>query len=117
MDQLRFYNMVPYPGTEMYEWVKQNGRFLYPPEEFLNSLNYWGEEPVFETDEFTREERIRSYRIGQAKIMQLFLRRHFGRFLGNIAYHIWKRPVVQKHGMNFAMHMWIAMKRLRVRQA
>ena len=117
VDQLRFYNMVPYPGTEMYEWVKQNGRFLYPPEEFLNSLNYWGEEPVFETDEFTREERIRSYRIGQAKIMQLFLRRHFGRFLGNIAYHIWKRPVVQKHGMNFAMHMWIAMKRLRVRQA
>lgn len=117
VDQLRFYNMIPYPGTEMYEWVKQNGRFLYPPEVFLNNLHYWGEEPVFETDEFTREERIKAYRIGQAKIMQLFLRRHFGRFLGAIGFELWKRPFVQKHGMNLATNMWITLKRLRVRQA
>ena len=117
VDQLRFYNMIPYPGTEMYEWVKQNGRFLYPPEEYLNNLHYWGEEPVFETDEFTREERIKAYRIGQQRIMQLFLRRHFGRFLGSIGFQIWKSPFVQKHGMNFAMNMWILLKRLRVRQA
>src|SRR3989344_5974766 len=30
-DQVRFFNMVPYPGTEMFEWVKQNGRFLHQP--------------------------------------------------------------------------------------
>ncbi|MEK6984296.1 MAG: radical SAM protein [Nanoarchaeota archaeon] len=117
VNQLRFYNMIPYPGTEMYEWVKQNGRFLYQPEDYLNDLNYWGEEPVFETEEFTREDRIKAYRIGQAKIMQLFLRRHFGRFLGNMGFQLWKKPFVQKHGMNMAMNMWIALKRLRLRQA
>jgi len=117
VDQLRFYNMIPYPGTEMFEWVKQNGKFLYPPEAYLNDFNYWGEEPVFETDEFTREERIKAYRIGQEKIMQLFLRRHFGKFIGGIGYQLWKRPLVQKHGMNIATKGWIALKRLRIKQA
>src|SRR3989338_1700095 len=117
VDQLRFYNMIPYPGTEMFEWIKQNGRFLYPPEAYLNDFNYWGEEPVFETDDFTREERIKAYKIGQQKIMQLFLRRHFGRFFGGIGFHVWKNPFVQKHGMNLATKGWIALKRLRVRQA
>ncbi|MBI2659761.1 cobalamin B12-binding domain-containing protein [Candidatus Woesearchaeota archaeon] len=117
VDQLRFYNMIPYPGTEMYEWVKQNGKFLYQPEEFLNDLNYWGEEPVFETDEFTREERIKAYRLGQEKIMQLFLKRHFGRFLGALGFRLWKMPSIQKHGMNTATKIWVMMKRLRVMQA
>ena len=117
VDQLRFYNMVPYPGTEMFEWVKQNGRFLYPPEAYLNDLNYWGEEPVFETDDFTRGERIKAYRIGQQKIMQLFLRRHFGRLLGGIGFQIWKRPFIQKYGMDAATKGWIMLKKLRIRQA
>jgi len=117
VDQLRFYNMIPYPGTEMFEWVKQNGKFLHQPEDYLNNLNYWGEEPVFETDEFTKDERVKAYRIGQRKIMQLFLRRHFGSFLGNIGFQLWKMPFIQRHGMDMAMSMWIALKRLRVRQA
>jgi anaerobic magnesium-protoporphyrin IX monomethyl ester cyclase len=117
VDQLRFYNMIPYPGTEMYEWVKQNGRFLHEPEDFLNNLNYWGEEPVFETDEFTRKERIKAYRIGNAKIMQLFLKRHFGRFFGALGFRLWKQPFVQKYGMDIATRAWIGIKRLRIRQA
>ncbi len=117
VDQLRFYNMIPYPGTEMFDWVKQNGRFLHQPEDYLNKLNYWGEEPVFETDEFTKEERIKAYRLGQAKIMQLFLRRNFGRGLGAIGFQIWKRPLVQKYGMNIATKAWIGLKRLKVKQA
>lgn len=117
VDQLRFYNMLPYPGTEMYEWVKQNGKFLHQPEDFLNNLHYWGEDPVFETDEFTKEERIKAYRMGQEKIMQLFLRRHFGRFLGSMGFYLWKRPLVHKYGMNIATNFWIMLKRLRIMQA
>ncbi|MBS3096405.1 hypothetical protein J4480_03115, partial [Candidatus Woesearchaeota archaeon] len=86
-DQLRFFNMIPYPGTEMFEWVKQNGKFLHQPEDYLNDLNYWGEEPVFETDEFTREERIRAFREGQDKIMEVFLKRRFGKALGSFGYN------------------------------
>lgn len=117
VDQLRFYNMIPYPGTEMYEWVKQNGTFLHQPEAFLNDFHYWGEEPVFETEEFTREERINAYRIAQEKIMQLFLKRHFGSFLGMVGFHLWRIPSVKKYGINTATRMWIMLKRLRVMQA
>ena len=116
--QLRFYNMIPYPGTEMFEWVKQNGRFLYTPEQYLNDFNYWGEEPVFETDEFTREERVKAYRIGQERVMKLFLRKHFGRFIGNLGFQLWRRPFVQKYGINMAIKGWVALRRFGViRQA
>lgn len=116
IDQLRFYNLVPYPGTEMFEWIKKNGRFLYKPEEYLNSLDYWGEEPVFETDEFTREERIKAYRIGQDKIMELFLKRHFGKFLGNLGYKLYKNQFIKKYGIRPAKKIWILLKRLRIKQ-
>lgn len=116
IDQTRFYNLVPYPGTEMFEWVKKNGRFLHKPEEYLNNLDYWGEEPVFETDEFTREERTKAYRIGQDKIMELFLKRHFGKFIGSIGFEVWKIPLIRKYGTSIAKKAWIGLKRLRIKQ-
>ena len=115
-DQLRFYNLVPYPGTELYEWIKKNGKFLYQPEKFLNSLDYWGEEPVFETENFTKEERIRAYRLGQDKIMEIFLKRHFGGSLGRLGFKAWKIPFVQKYGRNIAAKGWILLKKLRLKQ-
>jgi len=117
VNQIRFYNLVPYPGTEMFEWIKKNGRFLYPPEEFLNSLDYWGEEPVFETQEFTRQERIKAYNIGQEKIMELFLKRHFGAFFGHIGFRIWKVSWVRKYFLETAKRLWILLKKLRIKQA
>ncbi|MBO06272.1 MAG: radical SAM protein [Candidatus Woesearchaeota archaeon] len=117
VQQLRFYNLIPYPGTEMYEWIKQNGRFLYPYEIYLNNFDYWGEEPVFETDEFSKEERVKAYRQGQEKIMQLFLRRHFGKFIGGVGLKMWKNHFVRKYGMGIATKFWILLKRLRIKQA
>ncbi|MBU90762.1 hypothetical protein CMO94_04420 [Candidatus Woesearchaeota archaeon] len=115
-DQLRFYNLVPYLGTELFEWIKKNGKFLYQPEEFLNSLDYWGEEPVFETENFTKEERIKAYRLGQDKIMEIFLKRHFGKSLGRLGFKVWKTPFVQKYGKNIATKGWILLKKLRLKQ-
>jgi len=116
IDQVRYFNMIPYPGTELFEWVKQNGRFLHQPEEYLNSLDYWEEEPVFETDEFMKEERIKAFRIGQDKVMQLHLRRHFGKNLGKIGYRLYKNKLVKKYGMKPATKAWIMLKRLRIKQ-
>jgi radical SAM superfamily enzyme YgiQ (UPF0313 family) len=116
LDQVRYFNMVPYPGTELFEWVKQNGRFLHQPDEYLNSFDYWGEEPVFETDEFTKEERIKAFRIGQDKVMQLHLRRHFGKNLGAVGYKVYKNKLVKKYGMKPATKAWIMLKKLRVKQ-
>ena len=51
-----FLNLIPFPGTELFEWVRNNGRFLEEPEKYLNrDINY--DEPLFETDLLSRDER------------------------------------------------------------
>lgn len=52
---VRFYNLIPFPGTELYEWVKQHGYFLR--EDYLNDASHWVNEPIFETPELNRKQR------------------------------------------------------------
>jgi radical SAM superfamily enzyme YgiQ (UPF0313 family) len=49
---------IPYPGTELFDYVQENDLFLLPPEEYLNSVSEEKAEPVFETPELPRQERI-----------------------------------------------------------
>ncbi|MCD4811303.1 radical SAM protein, partial [bacterium] len=49
---------IPYPGTEMFDYVKEHNLFLTPPEEYLNNVAEEKPIPVFETPELPKEERI-----------------------------------------------------------
>ena len=55
----KFYNLIPFPNTEIYEWLEGNHGFLHPPAEYLNCASHWDVEPQFETPEFPRAERVR----------------------------------------------------------
>ena len=112
-DQLRFFNMIPYPGSEMFEWVKQNGTFLYPPEEYLNDISYWKEDPVFETPEFSKEERIKAYKVGEGVVMELFFKRQFGKFGGGVLYHIWKNRFIRKNFETVGIRTYTVLKKIR----
>jgi radical SAM superfamily enzyme YgiQ (UPF0313 family) len=59
-----FYNLVPMPDTELAAWVREHGRFLAEPEVYLNQDPFPSltNDPVFETPEFPREERVRLLR-------------------------------------------------------
>lgn len=46
---VRFYNPIPFPGTELYQWVKENGYFREKEEEYLNHSSHWVNRPIFET--------------------------------------------------------------------
>lgn len=81
-----FYNLVPYPGTDVYEWARQNARNMQAPEEYLVSKGYMDADPVFETDDFTRAERIEALNEGIALHRKTVLRYKFGRFLGSLLY-------------------------------
>lgn len=59
VEEVHFNNVLPYPGTELYEWVNERGYFLRDPEEFLNNASFWEKEPIFETPELPKAERIR----------------------------------------------------------
>ncbi len=52
-------NPIPYPGTEMFDYVKEHNLFLIPPEEYLNTVSEDKLAPIFETPELPKEERVR----------------------------------------------------------
>jgi coproporphyrinogen III oxidase-like Fe-S oxidoreductase len=56
--RVNFNNAIPYPGTEMFDYVKEYNLFAIPPEEYLNSISEEKVIPVIETPEFPRQERI-----------------------------------------------------------
>lgn len=85
-DFVAFYNAVPYPGTELFEWIKKNGLFCYPPEEFLNKIGYGEIEPIFETPEFPAKERRKVMRKGILLNRKTLLAFKLGTLLGSVAY-------------------------------
>ncbi len=56
--RVNFNNAIPYPGTEMFDYIRDNNLFLVPPEEYLNSVAEEKSIPVFETPELPREARM-----------------------------------------------------------
>lgn len=59
---VRFYNIIPFPGTELFSWLQENDYLLSSPENYLNETSHWINRPLFETPELSREDRIRLYR-------------------------------------------------------
>jgi radical SAM superfamily enzyme YgiQ (UPF0313 family) len=54
--------LVPYPGTELWDWAKANARFLADPEDGIHFRSNPGMiRVVIETDDFPASERLRAY--------------------------------------------------------
>jgi len=62
-----FNMLVPYPGTEVYDWVVSHGRFL---ELGCEGMHFSDSKvrPVFETDSFTARERQRAYEMAHTRL-------------------------------------------------
>lgn len=72
----KFFNLTPYPGTELFENIKKEGLFLIPPEQYLNSATHSRPVPVFRTKEMTLKERRRAFRTGartEIKVIRNYL--------------------------------------------
>ena len=82
-NEVRFYNLLPYPNTDVFAWLREHGRFLERPERYLNDSCRLQREPVCETDEFSREERVRAYEMGETLMVALILRKTFGQAVGS----------------------------------
>jgi anaerobic magnesium-protoporphyrin IX monomethyl ester cyclase len=57
-----FFNLVPFPGTTLGEWVERNGALLGPYEEMFNRTDEWKlrAPPFFETKEMPEADRVRA---------------------------------------------------------
>jgi anaerobic magnesium-protoporphyrin IX monomethyl ester cyclase len=62
LNDVHFYNTIPYPGTELYDWVEKNGYFLIDPKVYLNNATCLDDKPVFETPELPAATRIKLYK-------------------------------------------------------
>ncbi|MFH1791209.1 MAG: radical SAM protein [Candidatus Omnitrophota bacterium] len=56
-----FYQLLPYPSTELFDYVSGHGRFLSGPEKYLNRGSQRRNTPFFETPEFTRGQRKKAF--------------------------------------------------------
>jgi radical SAM superfamily enzyme YgiQ (UPF0313 family) len=96
---INFYNDTPYPGTELFEWVKANARILYP--NYLTDLSYNSREPIYETDEFPKEQRMWILERGRNLYERSVLRYRLGKFFGTIAFYLSRSPLINRWGRSF----------------
>jgi radical SAM superfamily enzyme YgiQ (UPF0313 family) len=59
---VRFYNPIPFPGTELYEWVDKNGYFTDPSADYLSGASHWLNMPIFSTPELPFRKRRYLYK-------------------------------------------------------
>lgn len=81
--RVNFNNAIPYPGTEMFDYVQAKNLFLIPPEEYLNKVTEDKPVPVFETPELPREERsqmLKQCHAVEREVMKNTASRMFSRY-------------------------------------
>lgn len=75
ISHVNFFNLIPLPETELFNWVEKNNYFLIKPDIYLNigpSIQM-SCMPVFETPYFKRQERIRVLK--QGKRIERFIKK------------------------------------------
>ena len=100
---VNFYNLIPYPGTESFEWASQHADFLVPPDSFLDRISYRDNEPIFETKEFTESQRRKIVVMGFELYRKKILVFRLGKVLGSLVYLITKINVINKIASQFAL--------------
>lgn len=103
-DFVNFYNLVPYPGTESFKWAAQHARFLVPSDSFLENISYRDNKPIFETQEFTKEQRSKIVSLGLDLYRKKILTFRLGKLLGNLIYWITKIKSINKLATRFALN-------------
>ncbi len=95
-----FYNIIPFPHTELFDWIGQNGKLLADPAEYLNTYPVYEAQPLFETKEMPYQQRKKALRRA-FRIMSLTTQRSWSRrlaklgWLGKILAYLYTRNFVQ----------------------
>jgi len=78
-----FYNIIPFPHTELFSWIEKNGRFLKDPADYLNDYPILDNVPVFETKDMPFK--LRKKALGDAfSLMRKTMRRSWSKRLSRL---------------------------------
>ncbi|HZD60849.1 MAG TPA: radical SAM protein [Anaerolineae bacterium] len=118
---VHFYNIIPYPGTELFDWIKEKGYFLRDPADYLNDVSVLENTPVFETPELPaakRKELFNYLRSVQNEVHRKAITSMFDDYgvLGKVAGYILANQTAEKlFYQNFAVRRFA--ERLRYKKA
>ena len=101
---VNFSNLIPYPSTEAYRWISEHGTFLVDKENYLRNLSTYDDMPVFETKEFTRQQRIKVAKLGHEYYYKRILMWRLGDVLGLFVYYATKIFGMRKLLTDFAIN-------------
>ncbi|MCP4650956.1 MAG: radical SAM protein [PVC group bacterium] len=95
-----FYNIIPFPHTELFDWIKEKGKFLKNPEDYLDDYPILDNVPVFETPEMSFELRKKALKKAFGITRKTMYRAWTNRLsklgvLGKILAYIYTRTFVQ----------------------
>lgn len=111
---VNFYNVIPYPGTALFEWASQNSTYMMPVDDYLGKVGSRDLDPVFVTKDFTREERIKVLKKGYALYERTVLRFRLGPVIGYLAYILarnkWLFSVGRKVALSSKAGFWVYSK-------
>ena len=99
--RVSFYHLIPFPGTELHEWVHKNNYLVRPESEYLNDIPHWLNKPIFYTPEFSYNDRKKCFIITRQimiKIKKKFVRRKLKNFgiIRDLVAYILTLPFVEK---------------------
>ncbi|MEK6807608.1 MAG: radical SAM protein [Nanoarchaeota archaeon] len=116
--EVRFYNPIPFPSTELYAELVERNLLLSSPEEYLNmNSKTFGEDPIFATPEFSAEERKKAIRLGQKLVMQKLLTKEFGNIAGTAAALLWQMKPLQAALKGPGLQAWRVLRKYKKRKA
>jgi len=108
IDMPKMGQLIPFPGTEMYEWVMKNAKPLMDVDKIhekasqtRGALDTDLFKPAFETDDFKVAERVKILKEFQNESEKWILQKTFGRFFGIIAFYFSRNRRIRALGVKF----------------
>lgn len=96
-----FNNVIPYPGTQLYQWVQENGLLIKTPEYYLNEISPSSREAIFVTPEFSEKARKKAFRLAdnaRRKVRRRYYTKKLQRFgyFANVISSVFVSDIIQK---------------------
>jgi len=66
INDVKFNNLIPFPGTELHRWVSENNYFVRSPEEYFHGRLQWDKEPIFQTPTLSIKQRREAFKRGMS---------------------------------------------------
>jgi len=100
---VNMYNVIPYPGTELYDWIENKAHWIYHPDYVMENIGSRDLKPVFETEQFTEKERIKALKKGFALYEKTVFKFRFGKYFGSVLYFLTRNRFLFHKGLRLAL--------------